>query len=192
MTDMSPHYHSLSMGCFCVHFGNWICPGRQNKCLENEVLLFYFLIPEIQSGVLKAFFYVLPGPHLKGHLNLEFWLMSKYQHCLTKHWHWHCYWHWHWHWLYCHWQHQHAQSLSLSMQTLHCGLWTRLTQMHLHWLNDGSLVIIQKRLRMIGQWSGWGQSHFCRTCPGEPVVWFFQESSDFFRTTFGVDFENYA
>ena len=30
---------------------------------------------------------------------------------------------------------------------------------------------------------GWGQSHIFQTCPGEPVVRFFQERSDFFRTS---------
>ena len=42
---------------------------------------------------------------------------------------------------------------------------------------------------------GWGQSHIFRTCPGKPVVWFYRERSDFFRTsiverTSGGDFVN--
>ena len=31
--------------------------------------------------------------------------------------------------------------------------------------------------------AGWGQSHIFRTCAGEPVVRFFRERSDFFRTS---------
>ena len=34
-----------------------------------------------------------------------------------------------------------------------------------------------------GQQPGWGQSHIFRTCPSEPVVRFFWERSDFFRTS---------
>ena len=42
---------------------------------------------------------------------------------------------------------------------------------------------------------GWGQSHIFWTCPGKPVVWFYRERSDFFRTsiverTSGGDFVN--
>ena len=35
----------------------------------------------------------------------------------------------------------------------------------------------------IGTLPGWGQSHIFRTCPGEPVVRFFREWSNFFRTS---------
>ena len=34
-----------------------------------------------------------------------------------------------------------------------------------------------------GRLPGWGQFHIFRTCAGEPVVRFFQERSDFFRTS---------
>ena len=55
----------------------------------------------------------------------------------------------------------------------------------------GGLQVFSEGIRGGGdhkQWlvrrlAGWGRSHIFRTCPGEPVVWFFREQSNFFWTS---------